>query len=129
MMLTENRNNAEQQLRDIAARMDGVIGRLAGWGKVSETNPSRLGQLQSLLSELDALDRMASAVRPQLAGRHRKESIGLTKYEQTLRTALDEIASIERVLDAERQRMKPALDAGARGMEVRSAYARAVSSR
>jgi hypothetical protein len=118
-------------LTNAALELAQVLDELAAWrGGSAGPGIDRLTQLQSLLTRIDTVDARAGEARRTLtaaSSRSAEAGAAISRYESALQAALREFQQIEEMLESERSRMSPRIDAGVREHEARSAYARALS--
>jgi hypothetical protein len=109
-------------LAHAAAEIRRLTAELAEWRRSpEEATCGRLERLQNTLQAVHAVDGQAG--RSLTQGSHEE----IDDYHGALRTAIQEIEALGRMLDLERDRLSPKLDSGVREREVRNAYARALS--
>jgi hypothetical protein len=135
MLLSNRKTENHPDSLSVAAReLSAVAQALSAWrSQAGLSDLQRLEQLQQMLTQMHAIDERAmiarQAIRESSTRMNEPSQNSLQNYEAALRSTLQEIGSLERILDAERKRLSPRLDAGMREREVRSAYARTLTNR
>lgn len=104
---------------------------LSVWREAAaDAGTDELAVLQRLLVRIDALDAGTAGARRNIASSPPASAANrgaLATYESALQKTLREFQELEGVLQDQKNRLSPRVDAGARESEARSAYARALS--
>jgi phosphoenolpyruvate carboxylase len=105
-----------------------VTGTLRSWqADVDQDSTSRMDDLQRSLERILEVDGRIVEARRQRDVRFTDWKSIDDEYAQGLREAIETVQALADLLNSERSRLTPKLDAGVRQREVRSAYARALS--
>lgn len=116
--------NRDSRLTSAAREIRRLTAELADWRASSESaTSSRLEFLQNTLEAVHEIDGRAAE---SISQSNRSE---LDDYQVALRSAIEEIEALGKILNVERDRLSPRLDAGVREREVRSAYTRTLAKR